>query len=290
MSATMQKFVEHYQPAGLRPGAMVPAYGLAEATLAVTFTPYLRGLLSDRVNLRSLSESRLAQPAEESDVHSILIASCGRAMSGLSVRVATEEGVSLQEREVGEVQVSGPSVTSGYIGDERATLVSRTSDGWLKTGDLGYMVNEELYICGRIKDVIIIRGKNFHAHDLESLASEVAGVRTGNVVAFSSTDDAGEALIVIAETRSTGEVDRIKKEVRNHLSQSIGIVPDEVLIVAAGTLPKTSSGKLKRSEAKRLFESGNLHSKPGKAAAYLAAAKSSLGFLFSKTGFHRRDR
>jgi fatty-acyl-CoA synthase len=284
MPSTMQHFVDHYKPAGLRPEAMVPAYGLAEATLAVTFTPYLRGLRFDTIDLLSLSESRIAKHPEPSDrAHAVQIASCGTAMPGLSVRIAQEDGTPLPERKVGEVQVIGPSVTPGYISDEVATRASRTPDGWLKTGDLGYMVEGELHVCGRIKDVIIIRGKNFHAHDLESIASEVAGVRTGNVVAFGSSSARGESLIVIAESRNQSEPDALKRNVRNHLSESFGITPDEVLIVPPGTLPKTSSGKLKRSETKRLFETGKLQSsKPGKITAYLHALKSGIGFLKAK--------
>ncbi|MCI0417130.1 fatty acyl-AMP ligase [bacterium] len=284
LPATMEKFVEHFQPAGLEAGALVPAYGLAEATLAVTFTPFLRGLKSDRVDLAALSESRFAKPVNGEDSHSVWIASCGEPMPGLSVRVATEDGAPLADREVGEVQVSGPSVTPGYIGDEHSTRNSRTSDGWLKTGDLGYFVNGELYVCGRSKDVIIIRGKKFHAHDLESIASEVPGIRTGNVVAFSSAKQNGEALVLIAETRKGNHDEPLGRNVRNRLSESIGISPDEVVIVPAGTLPKTSSGKLKRLETKRLFETGKLHSRPGKVSAYLEAMKSGFGFLLQKIG------
>ena len=282
MPATMEKFVEHFQPTGLRAEAMVPAYGLAEATLAVTFTPYNRGLVSDHIDVHHLGESGIAKPVDRSDVHSVHIASCGVPMPGLSVRVATEQGRTVQEREVGEVQVQGPSVSPGYINDEKATQSSRTEDGWLKTGDLAYVVNGELYVCGRKKDVIIIRGKNFHAHDLESIASEVPGVRTGNVVAFSSSAANGEALVVIAETRNDKDTEPLKRNVRNHISESIGIAPDEVLIVPPGTLPKTSSGKLKRSEAKKLFETGRLHLRPGKSSAYVEIVKSGLGYFLQK--------
>ena len=282
LPATMERFVAHFQPAGLNPGALVPAYGLAEATLAVTFTPFLRGLKSDRVDLAALSESRFAKPSNAQDGHSISIASCGEALPGLSVRVATEEGLQLSDRKVGEVHVRGPSVTPGYIGDENATRDSKTSDGWLKTGDLGYIVNGELYICGRIKDLIIIRGKNFHAHDVESIASEVPGIRTGNVVAFSSARQSGEGLIVIAETRKGNDPESLKRNVRKHISESLGITPDEVILVPAATLPKTSSGKLKRRETKQLFETGKLHSRPGVASAYWEAMKSGVRFFWRR--------
>ena len=279
---TMEAFVRHYAGAGLHPGAMVPAYGLAEATLAVTFSPYLRGMAADEVDLEQLSGSQRAVAGRQAS-KSIRITSCGLPLNGMNVRISSDNGASLPERCVGEIQISGESVTPGYAGDDDATRASRTPDGWLRTGDLGYIANGELHPCGRIKDIIIIRGKNFHAHDLESLASEVKGVRTGNVVAFGSRTDAGEALVLVAESREEGRTAEIAKEVRAHLAGAIGIGPDEVVIVPPGTLPKTSSGKLKRVETRSLYETGRLlSSRPGKIAAWTAAVKSTIGFLRKK--------
>lgn len=279
---TMEAFVQHYASSGLRPGAMVPAFGLAEATLAVTFSPHLRGLAADEVDLEQLSIRRHAAAGGDA-AKTIRIASCGLPLNGLDIRIASETGEALPERAVGEIQVSGESVTSGYVGDPEATRASRTDDGWLRTGDLGYFANGELHPCGRIKDIIIVRGKNFHAHDLESLASEVHGVRTGNVVAFASRTESGESLVVVAETRLDKDAAEIAKNVRAHLAETAGIAPQDVMIVPAGTLPKTSSGKLKRLETRSLYESGRLLSaKPGKLTALAAAAKSTIGFLRKK--------
>lgn len=279
---TMESFVRHYSSNGLRPGAMVPAFGLAEATLAVSFSPHLRGLAVDEVDLEGLSHHRLANAAPQS-LKTIRIASCGLPLDGLSIRIASESGEPLKDRHVGEIQITGASVSPGYVGDPDATRASRTADGWLRTGDLGYFANGELHPCGRIKDIIIIRGKNFHAHDLESLASEVHGVRTGNVVAFSIHEEGGESLVVVAESRDEKRDQEIAKGVRAHLAETAGITPDDVLIVPAGTLPKTSSGKLKRFETKSLYQSGRLFdSKPGTLTALAVAAKSTLGFLRKK--------
>ncbi len=276
--ATMDDFVERFRSAGLRPGAMVPAYGLAEATLAVTFTPYLRGMAEDTVDRNALSARGVATVLDGTNSHSVRIASCGVPMAGLSVRVASESGTAVLERQVGEVQILGPSVTPGYIGDDDATRTSRTPDGWLKTGDLGYFSGSELHICGRIKDVIIVRGKNFHAHDLEIVASDVPGIRTGNVVAFGATHRQSEVLIIVAESRLEDDPQLVRK-VRNHLTETIGVSPDEVIVVPPGTLPKTSSGKLKRLETKSLYETGRLFRKKSKTAGYIEALKSRLGFL-----------
>lgn len=280
---TMEDFVTHFNPAGLQPGAIVPAYGLAEATLAVTFNPHMRGLATDEVDVQMLTENRLATAPESTSQAKIRVPSCGLPLAGLEVRISNDSnGEALGERTVGEIQVRGPSVTPGYIGDDAATRESRTSDGWLKTGDLGYMVHGELYPCGRIKDVIIIRGKNYHAHDLESAASEVSGVRIGNVVAFSISTAKGEALAIVAETRNEARAEEIGRRIRSHLAESIGITPDEVLIVPAGTLPKTSSGKLKRAETRSLYQSGELLKQTSRFSGIQAVLKSGLDLLKRK--------
>lgn len=275
---TMEDFINHFVDAGLNPASLVPAYGLAEATLAVTFTPYLRGLKTDRVDLEALTAGRTALRLDH-DANIVRIASCGVPMPGLSVRVVSEDGQQISERKIGEIQVSGPSVSAGYIGDQSATRESRSDDGWLKTGDLGYIAEGELYVCGRIKDVIIVAGKNYHAHDLESAAAEVNGVRTGNVVAFSSKNHDGESVVVIAETRNEQRSGELGKEIRNHLAKTIGISPDHVLVVPPATLPKTSSGKLKRSETKLLYEKGELGKKTSTLLNATQVLKSKLGFL-----------
>lgn len=284
---TMEDFVEHFKPAGLQPGSIVPAYGLAEATLAVTFNPHMRGLATDEVDFQKLTDDRLAvrsRGGSETGPHApstIRVPSCGLPLTGLEVRIAND-GEALGERMVGEIQVRGPSVTPGYIGDEEVTRESRTADGWLKTGDLGYMVIGELYPCGRIKDVIIIRGRNYHAHDLESLTSEVPGVRIGNVVAFSVSLARGEGLVIVAETRNEARSNEIERRIRSHLAERIGITADEVAVVPASTLPKTSSGKLKRAETKSLYESGNLLKQTSRFSGIQAVLKSGLELLLKR--------
>src|SRR5262249_14227272 len=177
---------------------------------------------------------------------------------------------------VGEIQVRGPSLADGYIGDPEATANSRTPDGWLRTGDLGYLADGELYPCGRIKEIVIIRGKKYPAHDLESMASQVHGIRTGNVVAFSKHTSHGEELIIVAETRQTADTDKLAHAISSQIAASAGISPDDVVIVPSGTLPKTSSGKLKRIETRERYEQGRLLAKPSRLSAYLALLKSRL--------------
>jgi fatty-acyl-CoA synthase len=273
---TMERFVEHFTPAGLRPGAMAPAYGLAEATLAVTFTPYMRGMSCDAVDPGRLSQDRIATtPAAGGEQR---VPSCGVAMAGLEVRIADEGGRPLPERYVGEVQVRGPSVTPGYIYDPEATAKALTVDGWLRTGDLGYLAGGELFPCGREKDVIIIHGRNYHAHDLEALASELPDVRTGNVVAFGVPGRGeSEELVLVAETRVVDDTERIAKEIRGRIAEAMAVTPGDVRIVPPGTLPKTSSGKLRRSETKNLYIAGELgRDRPSYLAAWKSALRSGL--------------
>jgi fatty-acyl-CoA synthase len=280
IARTMERFVEHFAPARLDPGAMAPAYGLAEATLAVTFTPHLRGLSCDTVDAQRLSRDRVADvpSSEGSDMR---VPSCGRAMPGLSVRVGDSMGRPLPERHVGEVQVLGPSVTPGYINDPEATRQARTPDGWLRTGDLGYMADGELHPCGRQKDVIIIHGRNYHAHDLEAIASELPDVRTGNVVAFGVPGRGdSEELVLVAESRSTTDLERIAREIRGRIAEALMVTPQDVRVVPPGTLPKTSSGKLKRAETKALYIDGRLgQNRPGYLAAWQAAFRSGFARL-----------
>lgn len=280
LPASMEKFVQHYEKSKLNPHALVPAYGLAEATLAVTFTPYLRGLITDEVDIDLLSQGTARNNGDI--VKNVRLASCGVQMPGVSLRIANESGAQRKERQVGEIQLQGVTITPGYINDEAATLDSRTADGWLRTGDLGYLANGELYVCGRIKDVIIIRGKNYYAHDIETIVSEVEGVRIGNVVAFGLQMDAGESLIIIAESREDKPSQEISRQIRGRVAERIGIAPKDVLIVPAGTLPKTSSGKLKRTETRRLYEEAKLQK--GKLQELQSALQSGFTYLKGRLG------
>ncbi len=260
MPATLERFIAHFAPAGLVAGAVTPAYGLAEATLAVTFTPYQRGLLCDGS----------ATPR---------VPSCGVPLPGLAVRVADEEGHVRDERGVGEVQVRGPTVTPGYVRNPEETRAARTADGWLRTGDLGYFADGELYLLGRSKDVIIVRGRSLYAHDVEGVAGEHTDVRTGNVVAFGVPEADTEALALVAESRRPEDATRIAREVRGRLSEVFGVVPHDVRVVAPGTLPKTSSGKLKRGEARARYLAGQLGTRSSRMETGAVILRAWLGHL-----------
>jgi fatty-acyl-CoA synthase len=189
------------------------------------------------------------------------LVACGKAFPGHELKIAAPDGTPLAERRVGEVWVRGPSVTRGYYGDPVATEEA-FGGGWLKTGDLGYLADGDLYLCGRAKDLIILNGKNYYPQDLEAVVSRASGVRDGQCVAFSVLgEDGGEHCVIVAEAKvgpRAGTLAEIIASIVQLVRAEIGIVPGEVHLIKRGTLPKTSSGKVRRREAKRRLEAGEL--------------------------------
>jgi fatty-acyl-CoA synthase len=178
------------------------------------------------------------------------LALLGRTLRGLELRACDPDtGRELGDREVGELELRGTSVTPGYYRRPEVTAAS-FRDGWLRTGDLGYLVDGDVVVCGRIKDVIIIGGRNVYPEEIEKAAATVEGVRAGNVIAFGIDSRRGkEGIVVVAETR-TDDPDGLHDAVIDRVCDAVGIPPLEVVFVTPGTLPKTSSGKLQRSACK----------------------------------------
>jgi fatty-acyl-CoA synthase len=176
------------------------------------------------------------------------LARLGRPLPGLHVRIFDPSNERLmREREVGEIEIRGASVTPGYYGRPDATAAA-FHDGWLRTGDLGYLVDGELVVCGRIKDVIILGGRNVHPQDVERAIAHVDGVRAGNVIAFGTVGRRGkETIVVVAEARAAEHHDEIRAAVAARVRDVVGMPAEDVVLVQPGTLPKTSSGKLQRT-------------------------------------------
>jgi fatty-acyl-CoA synthase len=252
------KLVEAGARHGLRPGAVFPAFGMAEVAIAGTFPAPMSGLRIDAVDLRVLETERYAAPVDPGTDGSKTFAFLGRAIAGLELRVVDpDDGRVCHDREVGELQIKGTSVMAGYY--KRPDVNEATFDGeWLRTGDLAYLVDGELVICGRIKDVIIVGGRNVFPQDVERVVSEVDGVRPGNVVAIGVEGRrGGEEVVVVAEVRAEG-TDDVRHQVAERVRRSVGLAPREVVLVAAGSLPKTSSGKLQRSLCRDQYLSAEL--------------------------------
>jgi fatty-acyl-CoA synthase len=239
-------------PYGLDTGAAFCVYGMAEATLAITFPEPGAGMTVDTVDRRVLETDRYAAPSDADRDGARRLPTLGRVLDGLELRVVdTDTGAGRHDREVGEIELRGASITPGYFRNPDATAAT-FRDGWLRTGDLGYVVDGELVICGRRKDVIIVGGRNVFPEDIERAAAGVDGVRAGNVIAFGTTGRRGrEAIVVVAETRADDEgTAPVRAAVAERITDAIGIPPTEIVLVAPGTLPKTSSGKLQRSLCK----------------------------------------
>jgi fatty-acyl-CoA synthase len=246
--ATVSAFVAAGAPHGLSAGAVFPAFGMAELAIAGSFPPPGRGLALDVVDRRVLEEERLAVPASGDDVATRSLALLGRPVPGLEFRICDPaSGDPMRAREVGELEIRGTSVTPGYYRHPEATEAA-FHDGWFRTGDLAYLVDGELVICGRIKDVIIVGGRNVFPEDVERAVAGVDGVRPGNVIAFGVSGRKGrEALVVVAEARDGSVVAPVRDEVSRRVLSAVGLPCEEVVLVSPGTLPKTSSGKLQRS-------------------------------------------
>ncbi len=245
--ATVEEFIAAATPFGMDPGAVFPAFGMAEVAIAGTFPPPGRGLVVDTVDRRVLETERYAAPAAPGAAGSRGFARLGYPVPGLEIRVVDPgDGRPRLEREVGELEIRGTSVCSGY--HNRPELDDELfHDEWLRTGDLGYVVDGELVLCGRIKDVIIVGGRNVFPEDVERACNSIDGVRAGNVIAFGVESDKGrERMVVVAESKAT-DLEPIRRAVQARVRDVVGVPAKEVVLVAPGTLPKTSSGKLQRS-------------------------------------------
>lgn len=235
---------------GLPERCMVCAYGMAETVLAVSFAPHGIGMQVDTVDADALEARRRAVPAGPAEWHVRAFPRLGPPLPGLEVQVVAEDGRALGEREVGRIRLRGESVTREYLTVEGARP-TQDPDGWLDTGDEGYLADGDVVICGRRKDVIIMGGRNVYPTDIERAAGLVDGVRPGNVVAVRI--DAGErreSFAVAVESHRAGddEAERIlRKEVTSRVVDAVGLRPGAVVVLPPATLPKTPSGKLRRA-------------------------------------------
>ena len=240
---------------GLDPRAAFCVFGMAEATLAVSFPTPGAGMQVDTIDQRVLETDRYAAPIDSggADGNIRRLPRLGRPLRDIELRVCDPAtGQAMQDREVGEVELRGSSITPGYYGNPESTADSRRDD-WFRTGDLGYVVDGELVVCGRIKDVIIVGGRNVFPEDVERAAASVDGVRAGNVIAFGTEGRRGrEAVVVVAETKQD-ESAPIRAAVAARVTDAVGVPPEDVVLVRPGTLPKTSSGKPQRSLCRRRY-------------------------------------
>ena len=243
---TFRRFLEAGERFGLEPGVAFPAFGMAEVCIAGCFPTPGKGLITDVVDRAALERDQKAVPVDSDTEGAVELALLGRPVPGLEISIRdARTGEECGDRRVGELRIAGNSLTTGYYNQPDATAELIT-DGWLNTGDLAYTVGGELVICGRIKDVIIVGGRNIYPQDIEKVVGEVEGVRTGNVIAFGIEGRQGaQNVIVVAEAKAAG--DELEREITRVATDAVGLPPKEVVLVQPGSVPKTSSGKLQRS-------------------------------------------
>jgi fatty-acyl-CoA synthase len=254
----MQAFVDSFAAAGFHASAFCPSYGLAEATLAVSLMPPGEGIRLELVEENELSGCAPAD--EERPRRYRAVVNCGKPVTGMEIEIRGPAGEVLPDRGIGKVYVRGGSVMHSYFRDEESTKACLSSDGWLDTGDMGYMSKGYIFIVGRAKDMIIINGRNHWPQDIEWAVEQLPGFKAGDIAAFAITGPSGEetpAVLVHCRVSDAEERGRLRDEIRERVRAITGITP-VVELVPPRTLPRTSSGKLSRVKARSLYLSGEI--------------------------------
>jgi 1-acyl-sn-glycerol-3-phosphate acyltransferase len=256
---TLEQFGKRFAPFGFHEKAIMPVYGLAESSVGLAFTPLQQGAHIDRIDRDTFSRSGAAITVKKDDSNALRFVSSGLPIPGHQIKVVDSAGHELPERQEGRLEFRGPSSTSGYYRDAEKT--QQLFDGeWLDTGDLAYIANGELYVTGRIKDIIIRAGRNIYPDELEKVVGNIPGIRKGCVAIFASMDQKTqtEQLVVIAETRSNDpdEHHTLCSEINALSIDLTGIPPDKIVLAPPGSVLKTSSGKIRRSASRERFEKG----------------------------------
>ena len=258
--ATLEAFARRFAACGLRREAIAPVYGLAECSVGLAFPPLERGPLIDLIRREPFAREGRALPAA-GEADALSIPSCGRPLPGHEIRIVDAAGLELPERRVGRLEFRGPSATQGYYRNAEATALLK-HNGWLDSGDLAYMAAGEVYIAGRVKDLIIRGGRNIYPYDLEEAVGNLPGVRRGCVAVFGAADAVGgtERLVVLAETRERALL--ASPELRRRINEAaidvIGMPADDIVLAPPHAVLKTSSGKIRRAACRAAYERGEV--------------------------------
>jgi fatty-acyl-CoA synthase len=312
---TLEAFASSFAKVGFDKNALLPSYGMAESSLAISFTELGEGMKTLFVDGETLWASNVAKEVPQDDVRAVRLVSCGKKFEGHDIQVFAEaddgSATPLPEDHVGELRIKGPSVMKSYWEDAERSREAFAGD-WLKTGDLGLLHAGHVFICGRSKEVIIVNGRNYYPQDIEWEASHVAGVRKGNVIAFGARDNTErdrERVVVAFEVEDASKLgvrlldpkelirqnQPLVSAVRKAVLDGMNLSLDDVVPLAPGVLPKTSSGKLQRAKTRELYESGALLERKSareedKLSVVKEAAKSQLSyFKLAVLGGRKKD-
>jgi fatty-acyl-CoA synthase len=257
--ATLRKFQERFGPHGFGTACMVPVYGMSEMVVAATFPIHGVRPRLDTIDREILAAAGRAVPVAATSPRALTLVGVGPPLPGHQIEIVDPAGSALPERRQGQVRLRGPSVTAGYFAAPETTA-RVFGGGWLATGDLGYLADGELFVCGREKDLIIKAGCNYHPHSFEAAAASVPGVRAGAVAAFGTADGAtgSEEVVIVFETdRTDGEGRRqLCRQVEAAVFDQVAIRPARIIPVPPRSLPKTSSGKLARAAVRQRYQGG----------------------------------
>lgn len=282
--ATLEAFAARFARCGLRREAITPVYGLAESSVGLAFPPLGRGPRIDAIRREPFSRNGKAEPATANDSDTLAIPSCGQALQGHEIRIVDEAGDELPERRVGRLEFRGPSAATGYYRNPDATR-RLLRDGWLDSGDHAYMAEGEVYVTGRVKDLIKRGGRNLYSYDLEEAIGKLPGIRKGCVAVFASPDPAtgSERLVIMAETRERDEsaCARLRRTLNQTAIDVIGMPADDIVLAPPHAVLKTTSGKIRRLASREAYEHG-MATKPA-AMPWLHTARFATGVLLSRT-------
>jgi fatty-acyl-CoA synthase len=263
-ASTLTAFADKFRAVGFRDTIFLPSYGLAEHVLAATIPPRGRRLNVDCLSADDMTSRRVATRAEsDDDGETVSVVGCGLPLPGHQIRIVDDQRRPLPERHIGEIALKGPSVSPGYYND--AEITARTiRDGWLFTGDLGYLSNGELFVCGRVKDLIIVNGRKYHPQDLEWGLADLAGIRRGRVVAFGTAGTGRpDRTVVVVEPSGTVPPQELAESIRRRIVDVCGLLVDDVVLVPGGTVTRTTSGKVRRAATKMSYERGEFDGAAG---------------------------
>ncbi len=258
---TLERFCERFAAYGFSRAAMTPVYGLAEDSVGLAFPPLGRGPRIDRVRRGRFVSGGFAEPAAGDDGHALRFVACGHALPGHEIRVVDAADHELGDRQQGHLQFRGPSSTSGYYRNPEATR-TLLHDGWLDSGDYGYAVGGEVYVTGRAKDLIIRAGRNIYPYELEQAVGQLNGIRKDAVAVFANPDPGTgrDRLVVLAETRERRPDKRtdLRRQIEALSLDLVDGTPDDIVLAPPRTVLKTSSGKIRRSACRELYERGDI--------------------------------